>query len=337
MPSLFAALVAGVLVSAPRAKAAVRKSTAPSPALLLLLLVASFASTVSACSNTTSACGPHACCTTSEVCVNQRGNMVCASKQQQKISIVVLVVFLIFFLDLNRRRWMQMRQQQECEQRFEKPGQELSEQALPGDLFAPRADEMLLKLDSIGYVPSTAAAAAQEGTWLSRMCIAHEGILPQRPAGWTDADGAKLWEANAQLPFNAGFSSNSAPQLASVRARARGAARRVCTTSAPRLTPLRPLAQVDAAAWQALFVALRSGCDTRSDPYFLGSLGVRIFDVRCAVTEAVMRNFAKLQFIDPKNRFGPGMSYLVFTCCSLLSCSPSSPSPPSRWRRFCSS
>ena len=86
----------------------------------------------------------------------------------------------------------------------------------------------------------------------------------------------------------------------------------MCATSAPRLSPLRSLVQVDAAAWQALFVALRSGCDTRSDPYFLGSLGVRIFDVRCAVTEAVMRNFAKLQFIDPKNRFGPGMSYLVF-------------------------
>ena len=226
MPSLFAALVAGVLFSAPRRKAAVRKPAAPSPALLLLLLVASFASTVSGCSNTTSACGANACCSTRQMCVNSRGNLVCESKQSQKISLVVLVLVLIFVLDFNRRRWMQLQQQRECEQRFEKPEQELSEQALPGDLFAPRADEVLLLLDSIGYVPSTAAAAAQEGTWVSRMCIAHEGILSQRPAGWTGADNPKPSEASAQLPYNIGFSSKSAPQLATVRAWARDACTR---------------------------------------------------------------------------------------------------------------
>ena len=69
---------------------------------------------------------------------------------------------------------------------------------------------------------------------------------------------------------------------------------------------------MDAAAWLALFHGLRSGCDTLSDPFLVGSLGVRIFDVRRAVTAAVERELAKLHFIDPSRRCGPGLFSLLF-------------------------
>ena len=88
---------------------------------------------------------------------------------------------------------------------------------LPLDLFTPRADEMLLALLSAGKMPANPAEAAQDGEWVNRICIAHEGAVSQRPPGWTSEHIASRGVPGGAVPFNAGF-PNAAPQFGSVRA-----------------------------------------------------------------------------------------------------------------------
>ena len=46
---------------------------------------------------------------------------------------------------------------------------------------------------------------------------------------------------------------------------------------------------MDAAAWRALYDALRTGCDSLCDPFFVNNCGLRIYDVRHALTLLMMR------------------------------------------------
>ena len=97
------------------------------------------------------------------------------------------------------------------------------QQALPLDLFAPRADELLLLLID-DTPPAFASAAPKEGSWVSRVRLADEGVLFQRPAGWTQEGRPSYTEPSALVPYNTGF-PDAAPQFGTVRASARGAPR----------------------------------------------------------------------------------------------------------------
>ena len=89
--------------------------------------------------------------------------------------------------------------------------------------FAPRADELLLLLTD-DTPPAFASAAPKEGSWVSRVRLADEGVLFQRPAGWTQEGRPSYTEPSALVPYNTGF-PDAAPQFGTVRASARGAPR----------------------------------------------------------------------------------------------------------------
>ena len=91
------------------------------------------------------------------------------------------------------------------------------QQALPLDLFTPRADELLLLL--VDDTPPAFAPKDGSSSWPSRVRVDDEGVLFQRPAGWTQEGRPAYTEPSALVPYNAGF-PDAAPQLGSVRARA---------------------------------------------------------------------------------------------------------------------
>ena len=104
--------------------------------------------------------------------------------------------------------------------------------ALPLDLFTPRADEVLLLL-IYDTPPAFAPTAPKEGSWVSRVRLADEGVLFQRPAGWTQEGRPSYNEPSALVPYNSGF-PDAAQQFGTVRARAR------CLTCAARVLGAYP-------------------------------------------------------------------------------------------------
>ena len=201
---------------------------------------------------------------------------------------------------------------------------------LPRDLFTPRADEMLLALfrDEATCkdrdVPASAAEAAQDGAWLSRMCVAEEDALLQRPAGWSSEHHCPDHdEPKAVVPFNVGF-PDAAPQFGTVRAR--HACGRACwreCASAPNAIPRRAAtahAQVDAAAWRALCAALFSGCDALSDKLFVDGCGLRLYDVRRGAAYALGRLFWRVRRLSTPQKCAV---YPLLFVCVAIPCVPS--------------
>ena len=89
--------------------------------------------------------------------------------------------------------------------------------ALPPDLFTPRADELLLLLVD-DTPPAFAPSAPKEGSWVSRVRLAGEGVMFQRPAGWTQESRPSYSDPSAHVPYNTGF-PDAAPQFGTVRAK----------------------------------------------------------------------------------------------------------------------
>ena len=88
--------------------------------------------------------------------------------------------------------------------------------ALPLDLFTPRTDELLLLL--VDDTPPAFAPKDGSSSWPSRVRVDDEGVLFQRPAGWTQEGRPAYAEPSAHVPYNAGF-PDAAPRFGSVRAR----------------------------------------------------------------------------------------------------------------------